>query len=449
MAGEVIRDVILRVKIEHGDKSGINQAAQDAARIVNSTSGLNGQTKKLTDAHKVLAEEVKKLTPELRKAAEAYILLEQQGTKAIGRLVAAEKQLTAAMRARAGAGVAPGGVPGGGVIPGRSVPQAPGAPFNPGYLGTISGVQSTLSNALAPVAIAAMVPAVANQIRDAFEAAGNAIFGKDRTLPGQDSFSSFLGNSLNSGPGRAIIDSPLGNLPFHPLAGTATVRDIANQQRDSLNARDRAELSRQNDPSRLLQEEQKARAAVIDGLQKQSEVQRSNLQTEISLHDKRIASIQSVIAAEESRIDSAREQFGLLDAQKKQDFIGIAQKVSTGGVGSLSKQELELVQGNQAFTGLLSEQAKKSADQSGFQKIVELLELDKKLKTEERQLELSLEVKQQAEIELKGLEKPLEAHRAKLEELMRQILKEQLEESSNALARALRQRDAGQGGPDF
>jgi hypothetical protein len=443
MAGEVIRDVILRVKIEHGDKSGINQAALDASRLVNSTSGLSDQTKKLTEGQKLLAEEVKKLHPELRKAAEAYVLLGVEGRKSLGDLIALHKQLTAASQQRGGL-PGGGGVPGGGVIPGRPVPQTPG-----GYLETIQGVQSRLSNALAPVAIAAMVPAVANQIKDAFQAANEAFFGKDRSLPGQDAPSSFLANLLNTGPGRALVDSPLGNTPFHPFAGTATVRDIANQQRDSLLARDRAAVGNQNDPSRLLQEEAKARQQVIDGMNKQTEAQRSALQTELSLHDKRIASIQATIAAEEARIDSAREQFGLLDAQKKQDFIAIAQKAAAEGVGALSKRELELVQGNQAFTGLLSEQAKKAADESGFSKVIELLELDKKIEREERQLELSLEVKQAAEIELKGLEKPLVKFRGELEELTRKIMQEALTENMARVAAILRQRDAGQAGPDF
>lgn len=440
MAGEVIRDVILRVKIEHGDKSGIDQAAQDAARLVNSTSGLGDQTKKLTDGNKLLVEELKKLHPELRKATEGYIRLGQEGTKALGGLISLEKQLTDAARQR-GAG---GGVPGGGVIPGRPVPQSP----SPTFLQSLQGAQSRLSNVLAPVAIAAMVPSVANQIADAVSTANEFIFGKDRSLPGQDPFSSFFGNLLNTGPGRSLVDSPLGNTPFHPFAGTATVRDIANQQRDSLRSRDLAEAANRNDPTRLLQEEQKARQSVIESLNKQTEAQRSALQTEIGLHDKRIATIKASIEAEEARIDAAREQFGLLDAQQKKDFLTITQKVAGQGVGSLSKSELELVKGNSAFTGLLSEQAKKGADDAGFSKIVELLELDKKIQQEERQLELNLEVKQIAEIELKGLEKPLEKFRTELDALMQKVVADQLTESMNALQRALRQRDLGTG-PDF
>lgn len=99
-----------------------------------------------------------------------------------------------------------------------------------------------------------------------------------------------------------------------------------------------------------------------------------------------------------NRIKAAREEFGLMDVREKQATLDIAKRVAAGGVGQLSSEELKFARGNVAFRGIIAEQAAAGADAAGFQEIVKLLGLDRKIAQAEAKIEA--EIKQTINVDL-------------------------------------------------
>lgn len=106
----------------------------------------------------------------------------------------------------------------------------------------------------------------------------------------------------------------------------------------------------------------------------------------------------AIVDEERKRIDSAREEFGLMDAGKKQAITELAQRVGRDGIGALTPEQLDFVRGNQAFRGILSDQAKQQADAAGFDAVIAALGIDKKIA--DAQAKIDMEVKNAIDVKI-------------------------------------------------
>ena len=125
-----------------------------------------------------------------------------------------------------------------------------------------------------------------------------------------------------------------------------------------------------------------------------------------------------LIDQERRRLDAAREEFGLLDARKKQGVIALAEKVGQQGIGQLTPEELDFARGNQAFRGILSEQAKAQADASGFDRVAKALGFDKRIADAQAKIEAEVRNIIDVNIDPENLAKSLEE---RLAPLMKQV----------------------------
>ena len=131
------------------------------------------------------------------------------------------------------------------------------------------------------------------------------------------------------------------------------------------------------------------------------EVQSKRLDTERQLNTimlERTKAEREMVDETKNRIKAAREEFGLLDVREKQATLDIARRVAAGGVGQLSSEELKFARGNVAFRGIIAEQAAAGADAAGFQQIVQLLGLDRKIAQAEAKIQA--EVKSTINVDL-------------------------------------------------
>jgi hypothetical protein len=152
----------------------------------------------------------------------------------------------------------------------------------------------------------------------------------------------------------------------------------------------------------------------FEALQKQVSAQRELN----SILLERTAAEREILAETKKRIDFAKEEFGLLDARKKADVLAMAQKIGRGGIGGLTPEDLEFARGNQAFRGILSEQAKAQADASGFGEVLKALGLDKKVAEGEAKIQAELKQFNQINLNPEKLAKQLEEQ---LDPLLKQM----------------------------
>jgi hypothetical protein len=114
----------------------------------------------------------------------------------------------------------------------------------------------------------------------------------------------------------------------------------------------------------------------------------------------------------------------------------MAEKIGKVGIGGLSKEELDFARQNQAFRGIISEQAKAGADAAGFDKVVKALGLDKKIA--ESEAKIQAELKQFNTINLdptkmaKQLEEQLEPLLKTMQMQMEQRLRIEIEKANKA-----------------
>lgn len=457
MPGEVIRDVIVRMRVEHVGGKAFDNAAKQAGEATTATEKVEKATKKQAAAVRTLDQELAKTQAKAKAAADAATRGSKVAAEHLGVWIAKEKELQAQIEKRnALLNKARG-------IPGR--PVAPAGPAVPGVGQTLEGLSSAAGKIAIPVAIVSMIPAVANAIGGAIRGTAFSLFGtpQERREKGSPFVNSLLptdqvqgsaigdafGLALNSRIGRMFVDSPLGSIPvggvINPLFGGGSFRDFSDRFQEE---RDAAAKNAQPAQFDFLSQEVEARERHLAIVEQLNARERSALEKELSGYEERIRMNQAIIQAEEARIDAAREQFGLLDARGKQDLIRIAEKVEQGGVGSLSREELKLIQGNSAFTGILSEEAKKAADASGFKEIIESLGLNEKIEKAEAQLELNVEQQQRITLELSNIDATVEKVRLALEETQRKFAEEMLTRVKSEIAGAMR-RSRPPAGPDF
>ena len=149
-----------------------------------------------------------------------------------------------------------------------------------------------------------------------------------------------------------------------------------------------------------------------------------------------------LIDQERRRLDAAKEEFGLLDARKKQGVIALAQRVGREGIGGLTPEELEFARGNQAFRGILSEQAKAQADASGFDEVAKALGFDKRIADAQAKIEAEVKNIIDINIDPENLSKSLEE---RLAPLVKQIQEKTLQKLRVELARVERSNKTQQG----
>lgn len=448
MAGEVIRDVLIRVRVEHGDAGAFDKAAEAARKATAATTAQGNAATQAADKQKKAVQSVedalRRTQTLIKNVAEEYARMGKKSGAELDVLIAREKQLLAVIKQRDAAIKSARGPAPGPVAPKMGIGQS------------IEQAGSMLGKVAMPVAMMMIAPAVARQLSDTLAAANRAFFGdkstgfqpdyfgmgSTNTLGGHSPVADLIGNLLNTGVGRMATDNPGG------IMGTVAApfaRNFAARHQESRDAQILAAQPGQT-PLELLAAEVSTRKQHLDLMQQLNERERSMMQSDLASYDERIRLNQQIIASEKARIDAAREQFGLLDAQQKQDFIQLAQQVATQGVGSLSKRELEMVQGNAAFTGILSEEAKKAADASGFAEVVKALNLDRELRKAESQLELNVEQRQEIVLNLQQSDAQNQKVLDALEDAQRRLAEEMMAEIQVRMARL--GRDIVQG-PNF
>ncbi|MGC1274800.1 MAG: hypothetical protein WBC44_13925 [Planctomycetaceae bacterium] len=455
MAGEVIRDVILKMRIEHADTKALDTARKQAGDLAtNAATKAETATKKQTAAVRTLDQQLAEVRKEATSAADAAARGSKLAETQLKGWILQEKLLNEQIEKR-----------------NRLLTQArgitPKGPAGPGLGAGMEMASSALGKIALPVAIISMVPAVAQAIGGTMRSAAFSLFGTNQEAreKGSPFINSMFGTNqvqgsavgdtaglaLNTGLARSILDSGFGDMVTSlqrfagGFTGLGATRDFADRFQDSRNAEAMAQQPSQFD---FLSMEIEARQKHLALWQQTTDRERSLLQKDLSSYEERIRINQQIIASEEARIDAAKEQFGLLDAQRKQDFIALAEKVKAGGVGSLSKSELELVQGNSAFTGILSEEAKKSADASGFQAIIDALDLDKNIRRAESQLEINVEQQQKITLELSRMDEAEQRLVEKLRTVQEEWAEEMFQRLQNEIRKAA-QRGKPPAGPDF
>ena len=145
-----------------------------------------------------------------------------------------------------------------------------------------------------------------------------------------------------------------------------------------------------------------------------------------------------LIDQERRRLDAAREEFGLLDARKKQGVIALAQKVGQQGIGGLTPEELDFARGNQAFRGILSEQAKAQADASGFDQIAKALGFDKRIADAQAKIEAEIKNVFDVKVDPENLAKSLEERLAPLIQQIQEKTSQKLRQELDLVERANR-----------
>lgn len=125
-------------------------------------------------------------------------------------------------------------------------------------------------------------------------------------------------------------------------------------------------------------------------------------------------------------INRAKEEFGLMNRRDQQTAIDIAEKIKSGGVGSLTEQELEFANKNSAFKGVLADEARANADTAGFDRIAAALGLDRKQQEAEAEVRAKVTFENDINVRIMDAEKIGEQIAAelapKLEEQTRRML---------------------------
>jgi hypothetical protein len=96
----------------------------------------------------------------------------------------------------------------------------------------------------------------------------------------------------------------------------------------------------------------------------------------------------ALIAAEKAKLDAAREEFGLLNADRKEGFKELARRVSLEGIDALTDKEREDLQRSNALRGLLGEKARASADAAGFEDVAGVLGFTKRIAEAQQRIDI-------------------------------------------------------------
>lgn len=133
------------------------------------------------------------------------------------------------------------------------------------------------------------------------------------------------------------------------------------------------------------------------------DAQRTTLGIELdAVRQRKQAAVESLglarqeLDAVNQRISSAREEYGLSTKLEQQQLQTIAKKISTGGVQSLSGEELQFARGQQAFRQLISGAAQRN--DAGFNVIEETLGLQREQRAAQQKV-LAAEIKNEINVQ--------------------------------------------------
>lgn len=465
MAGEVIRDVIVKVKVQMGDDPAAPmREAEDAARkVVNTTEDVGEAARKSGEKQETAWEGVEKSVKDVRGEAEKTSREYREGVRRVGRqvdkLMAKEEKLAMAIRGRgraaAGANAAgadatgvPGGNAGGGFIQGALVGRMGAAK---GFFGArmasldLAGARlgagaGRLGTAAIPVIIIGMADEAASTLASAY------LGTKDDLV---DLFSDAKGLF-----GGKDIDTPEGFLSTDAMRkASAELSNAVLEINDLMTGRlfnldELIEAPSERPDSRFLtqQEANTLNAKRLHLLQDQLATtealhaqERTALQKELDAINQRVGLAKQALHAEQALFETAKQQFGMLDAMGRADFKRIAEKVDENGIGSLSKRELSFVRDNAAFAPLLEDEAKRMAEVSGFKQIAQDLGLSQDIANAKNELKLAIEQKADIKLELEGLNELPNKLRHELEDVLMQFLESEQARIKIELDRTIRQ----------
>lgn len=106
----------------------------------------------------------------------------------------------------------------------------------------------------------------------------------------------------------------------------------------------------------------------------------------VKVEEEAIEKSKRLIETEKQKLQSAKEEFGMLSGRERDTYKSIADKIGKGGLNSLNTEELDFARNHKGFASLFAEQARKNADAGGFSKVVEALGADKTLKNAEAEI---------------------------------------------------------------
>lgn len=417
MAGEVIREVLVKVRVQTGDQASELQKTEEAAKgVADTTKDIGEAAKKSAEkqeaAWNTVERGLKDVRDETIKTTREYRESGEKIKDSLDDVIANERKLTEAIKKRGReakeAAATPGGVSGSarGGVAGAFVG---GLAARGDRLESFAG---KLGQVALPVAIASILPDAAKGLSAAIEGLTVDIFGDQTGSRSGGLFAPALSEAGGSllDASRNIwrgLDSDLSRSIFPELYRGIDIHD--RQQKE------------QEIPG-LVAEEIALRQQQIQTLTALNEQQQTALEQELAAIQERASLAKDVLAQEQAIYDTAQKQFGLLDAQQKQDFRRIAEKVDEGGIGSLSRRELEFVRGNAAFADALDEEAMRAADASGFKEIAKMLGLSQDVADAKQELKIALDQKAEIQLELKGLNELPAKLRDELEGVLNEFL---------------------------
>lgn len=463
MAGEVIREVLVKVKVQTGDQiDEIRKAEEAAKRLTGEFSDLGDVAKR---AGKEQAESLdrveaslKDVRQELESTAREYQTGLRQAENAVDDLIAKERKLAAEIRGRAS------GVPGagGGLFDGRGRGRGIGERLD------LADEQVNLFNqrlamAALPVAIVAMAPDVFSELGGAMLGVAHDIAGdpskgyftpklNEGRFAGADAISMILGsdfvqqfNTREHNPGgMGGNDSFFGMIPNWLGIGYDPLDFAADARQKRLGAASKAEeLAEKAQAQQLVAQELTLRQQQLHTMEALHEQQETALERELAAIQSRVDIAEQVLAQEQAIYDTAKQQFGMLDAQAKQDVMRIAGKIDEGGVGSLSAREREFISGRTAFQEVLRENAMQSAESSGFKEVAKMLGLSSDVREAKQKLEVELNQQAELKLDFEGLNAATDRMREELEDTMTRFLQGETDRITKELDRTVRRIAAG------
>lgn len=413
---DVIRDVVVRIRMQIDKSDDLRKAAEQAVG---------------RQAEQAQMESVRKVSRAKKEAGDAAVRSHQQEVEAIRKKAQIESDLAvkldrireqreqrkAAARAReieqarqeaaaASGGGGAGGAAGKGFFGGGTENKA------------LAVASAVITVANAPKVILGNISQLIRDLR-------SGEFAK----PGQEFFAEVGGASRDLRSGGEVgrfLQGFLDTATFGLLGFGERQQDLRNRQ--ILGGR--GGIIRNGQDARVT-ERQRADMD-FEALQKQVAAQREL--NGIILE--RTQAERDLLTEQRKRIEFAKEEFGLLDARKKQDVIALAEKVGRQGVGALTPEELDFARQNQAFRGILGDQARAAADAQGFDRVIKALGIDKQIADREAKIQAELKQFNQINLDPTKLAQQLEEQMApllkQLQTQMEQRLRVELDRQNKA-----------------
>lgn len=363
MAGEVIRDVIVKLRLQMADdkalRGGVERIKEGTAATDKGTESVKRQKTAVDGveaAQKRLAQVERdrlKLQTEIEKKQRAQIELEKQQVQ----LLRTKEQIAA--KAAAAASKATAGTSG--------KPPAGGS-------GSDSFVGAAIGSSGLKVAQITASALILSQIPDWLKSLSSGSAGKGVSKWGGD----FLGgaSSLYKGVGVTIADLLGGSL------GKGADSFLRRGGPVGIYAGVGADYIRGSDPANKMRVVRDPRSA--EQIRRDELIEK--LQNETRLREQQIDLVRKIIDAEDKllkidrdKINEARGEFGMMNRMEQQSLLEVSKKVKTGGTSSLNMAELEIARSSPLFADLLKQNGLKTADTAGFAEILKNIGVQDKL----------------------------------------------------------------------